>query len=294
MRGERVGPSTRFRYASVTKLFTADAILRMVRGGHIKLHESVVNYLDGVPAKPPSQVTIKQLLMHSAGFDRVRSLDAMFHINKKPWCPYELERLASRKLAYKPGEKQAYSNEGYCVLGAVIEQVSGSDYRTYIEDNYFKSGQSFRFVDGEYLPDEVDYDFRFAGFYGKGYQGYFDFEALSAVAGLSGSAKDLAEVVRRMIQSEAPGLRSAPVEPECRVDQHYQCYGYAFYRYQPGENRMPVFIHGGALPGSSAAVVADSEGGVFVWLGAGEPPDGTHGKRRFYDYVYKRLESFYR
>src|SRR5690606_797999 len=136
-------------------------------------------------------VTVEQLLNHTAGFDRSNGQDPMFLLDIKPWCPGRLQKLSSSRLKFDPGSKYSYSNLGYCLVGVVVEGVSGSPYRQYMEDEYKLSALGLGFIDGPYKADEVRYDFRNSNFYGESYFNYFDFNAISASAGLSGNALSL-------------------------------------------------------------------------------------------------------
>ena len=88
------------------------------------------------------QITIRQLLHHTGGFDRDNSFDPMFRPlviakalgTKPPAGPHEIiEYMMGRPLDFDPGTKEAYSNFGYCVLGRVIEQHSDMSYSKYVE-----------------------------------------------------------------------------------------------------------------------------------------------------------------
>src|SRR5690606_38280416 len=128
-------------------------------------------------------------------FDRLRTPDPMSLHRTKPWCPYSTSRLSTLRLDFAPGERYAYSNVGYCLLGMILERVTGTPYRQWIEREYRLKQAGIRFVDTSFYADEVRYDFRNSNLYGESYSNYFDFYALSSSAGLSGSALALAENV---------------------------------------------------------------------------------------------------
>jgi CubicO group peptidase (beta-lactamase class C family) len=148
---ELVEPQSLFRIASVTKPLTAVAILQLVERGHLKFDDHVFNVLK---LKAPNdskiafderwkKVTIRQLLQHTGGWDRdkKRGFDPMFRspaivqeLHMAP--PAEPDAIISymlrRHLDFEPGHKMVYSNFGYCLLGRVIEKVSGHDYEDYV------------------------------------------------------------------------------------------------------------------------------------------------------------------
>ena len=135
-----VTPSTQFHYYSVTKLFTAVAVLQLVERGDIDLDADVRQYLPDVEFKQAfsgerAVVTIKQLLSHSSGFDR--ETDSLgFHLaSEQGISTMDLLRLLLRnELKFRPGTKSSYSNVNFAVLAAVIERVTGQTFEAYMRD----------------------------------------------------------------------------------------------------------------------------------------------------------------
>lgn len=80
---------------------------------------------------------------------------------------------------------------------------------------------------------------------------------------------------------------------DCNAAETQACYGYGVYRYQPDEDAMPLYIHGGKLPGNPSAIVIDPKGGVLVWLGAGGPRPGSSATQEFYDHLRVTLADYY-
>jgi CubicO group peptidase (beta-lactamase class C family) len=141
-----VRPRSKFRIASVSKPITAAAILRLVAAGKLKLDAPAFDLLQMTP--PPGttpdprlkKITVLHLLQHTGGWDRAKSLDPMFRplqIAKAlgvppPAGPDALVRyMLGQPLDFDPGTRYAYSNFGYCVLGRVVEKVSGKSYEDY-------------------------------------------------------------------------------------------------------------------------------------------------------------------
>ncbi|CAD5107955.1 hypothetical protein PSEWESI4_02238 [Pseudomonas carbonaria] len=273
----RLNHEHRFRYASTTKLFTADTILKLVDAGQLSLDDRLVDLLPEIGPVVDGRlasVTIEHLLMHRAGFDRIRSPDPMFLDGQRPWCPYNIGQLARMRLDFAPGERQVYSNLGYCLLGMVIERVTGESYRAWVSREYALDDADIRFVDGGFFDDEVSYDFRNSDVYGEWYSKYFDFNALSSAAGLSGSAEALARVVRGMVLRSSLNLTSYDVSPDCDETVLRSCYGYAFYKLRKPKRDFYIHVQPGFLYGMSAVALVDSKGGVLVWLGNGMPRAG--------------------
>ena len=143
-----VNPTSLFRVASLTKSFTAAAIVKLVQDGKLSLSTPVVNLLDITPATGLtrdsrwSTITLWKLLQHLGGWDRDVSGDPLAKdavISRTLGVPMELQHadvikyMAGQKLDFNPGTKVAYSNFGYLLAGRVIEKVTGLPYATYVQ-----------------------------------------------------------------------------------------------------------------------------------------------------------------
>jgi CubicO group peptidase (beta-lactamase class C family) len=146
---EPVQPAALFRIASISKPLTAVAVLQLVERDRLRLDDYVFDVLRlKAPADPEvtfdprwKRVTILHLLQHTGGWDRGKSFDPMFRspeIVKEldvapPAGPDAIIRyMLRRPLDFDPGKEYAYSNFGYCLLGRVVEKVSGQDYESYV------------------------------------------------------------------------------------------------------------------------------------------------------------------
>ena len=143
---EAVQPQSLFRIASVSKPITAVAILQLVERGKLKLDDKIFALLGLNPTGDPrlNDVTIQQLLNHTGGWDRGKSFDPMFRsvdfakaLNAPPpaSAAQVIENMLKVKLDFVPGERMAYSNFGFCLLGRAIEKVSNQSYGDYVREN---------------------------------------------------------------------------------------------------------------------------------------------------------------
>lgn len=298
LRFEPVSEKTRFRYASLTKLLTADLVWRQIQSGNLALKDRLLERLT-VVAYPEDrrlrQITTENLLRHSAGFDRLKSTDPMVVRNKQPWCPYKISSLANIRLNFTPGERYAYHNLNYCLLGMMLESTDpeARGFRDLMEQEYSLSERDIRFIDGPYLSDEVTYDFRNSGFYGLDYWKYFDFQALSSSMGLSGSALALASLISSLKdQNGEYPLTQAPVEEICDETVKRGCYGYALFSYKPVGGSLRVHVQPGLLYGAPSLAIIDEHGGVTVWVGNGTRHSGSSTDVML-DYLYAALDDYY-
>ncbi len=147
--GEKVTPQSLFRIASISKPVTAVAILRLVEQKRLSLDDKVFEILEHKPHLAEGAtfderqrvITIRHLLEHRAGWDRAVSFDAMFRpvqfaeaLGAKPpaGTAEVIRNMLGHRLDFVPGERYAYSNYGYCLLGRVIEQLTGKSYEDHV------------------------------------------------------------------------------------------------------------------------------------------------------------------
>lgn len=275
---EEPSPDKRFRYASLTKLLTAQAVMEAMYTAVLPLDTPLSVFIRQVAEAKDRRwqaITVRQLLSHNAGFDRLQSTDPMTAHAVKPWCPNDLNELKSTSLDLSPGAGYTYSNLTYCLLGVVLEKLSGQEYRAAMEQHFNLSAYGIRFVDGPYLPDEVTYDFRHTGFYGEDYYHYLDFQALSSSAGLSGSAKGLVRLLGGLRQRDRLMVLPDRLPTGCDIVKKRNCYGLALFPYRQDDNAPLLWVQQGYLFGVSSLIVLDEQGGVLVWLGNGKPAKGS-------------------
>ncbi|MFO0956970.1 MAG: serine hydrolase [Isosphaeraceae bacterium] len=130
-------PETRFRLGSITKQFTATAILILQDRGLLKVGDPISKHLDTTPDAWKG-VTIHHLLTHTSGIPSYTDDPAYPH---KMMMPETVESMIARfrdkPLDFEPGSKFHYDNSGYFLLGAIIETVSGKTYADFLQDAIF-------------------------------------------------------------------------------------------------------------------------------------------------------------
>ncbi len=140
-----VDEETIFHWASITKTFTGVAIMQLRDRKLLSLDDPAIKYLPELrqvhnPFGDMSQVTIRQLMSHSAGF----RAPTWPWGGDQPWHPFEPTRwdqvvamFPYTELLFRPGTKYSYSNPGVIFLGKIIELLSGDDYEVYVAKNLF-------------------------------------------------------------------------------------------------------------------------------------------------------------
>ena len=127
-------PEHVFRIASVTKIFTAATILKLVEQGKLSLDDTLAAHLPEVGAA--GRVTIRQLLTHSGGIPE-SSAGPPGSTRRGSDRASRIAEIGSRPLAFEPGSQWSYSNAGYILLGAVIERISGERWPVAMQKAFF-------------------------------------------------------------------------------------------------------------------------------------------------------------
>jgi len=129
-------PETVYRIGSITKSFTALAILQLEERGLLSVNDPVAKFVPEVPADW-SAITIHLLLCHKSGIPDWMSAKAYQDFSDPKHIENALKEYAATPLLSKPGEVLRYSNSGYALLGRVIEKVSGNSYEEYLNEAIF-------------------------------------------------------------------------------------------------------------------------------------------------------------
>ena len=172
-----VDENTLFRMGSINKTLTAVMVMQLVEQGKVKLDDKVMPYFAKLAIQSKTiedprvqDITVRQLLQHSAGFDRNISGDHFFQPRLREvaqrqktepvTCQAIVKDALETKLDFTPGERYAYSNTGYCMLGKIIEAVTGNTYDDFANQNVLQPAIGKNFLPGKSLasmPGETQY-----------------------------------------------------------------------------------------------------------------------------------------
>ncbi|MCC9065743.1 serine hydrolase [Flavobacterium piscisymbiosum] len=140
---------SKFSLASVSKQFTAVAILQLAEKKQLSLEDPLSKYFTGFPKG--DKITLKMMLSHNSGLDM--DFDELYltktDLNKDSVYTY----LAKKPLLFEPGTSTAYSNIGYYLLAQIIEKVSGQSYAAYLKQNVFDKAKMYN--SGVSTNDEI-------------------------------------------------------------------------------------------------------------------------------------------
>jgi D-alanyl-D-alanine carboxypeptidase len=131
-------PERVFRIASMTKQFTAVAVMILVEDGKLKLDDDFTRHLPDYP-KPKKKITIDQLLTHTSGIVGYTEIDG-FNANraKDLTVAQIIDSFKDKPLTFTPGTRMRYNNSGYVLLGAIIERHSGMRYADFVAQRIFE------------------------------------------------------------------------------------------------------------------------------------------------------------
>lgn len=132
-----ITPETKFRIGSLTKQFTAAAILKLAEAGKLSIDDPLAKYFPDLPNAPT--ITLRQLLTHTSGLHSYTEDPAFFEGVTKPVEPSAVLALIQKsKPDYAPGAGFRYSNSGYFVLGEIVAKVSGQSLADYLRTALFE------------------------------------------------------------------------------------------------------------------------------------------------------------
>lgn len=246
-------PETRFRLASLTKQFTAAAILLLQERGKLSVQDSVCKHVAPCP-EAWQPVTIHHLLSHTGGVPNLTNFNQFPDYPKTKRDPATVEsligRFRDRPLDFKPGEKWNYSNSGYILLGHVVEKVSGKSYESFLRENIF---EPLKMTNTGYDHTDAVVKRRARG-YAPGPDGgvvnaaYIDMSIPYAAGGLYSTVGDLhlwdqALYGERLLKKSSLDAMFTAVRDE---------YGYG-YRVNKVFNRRHA-THGGGIEGFSTSI----------------------------------------
>lgn len=280
-------PDALFRIASLSKPITAVTILRLVENQELSLDDRAFDVLDrfkpsgGLRDERVNDITIRMLLQHAGGWDiEALGYDPMFRSTriaqaegtKPPAKPETIIRyMLKQRLNFTPGTGYAYSNFGYCVLGRVIEAVTGESYDAHVKRNVLESMGISRMQigqtresgrsDGEvryYGGGLVDSVFPDTGIVPQPYGGFY-LQAMDAHGGWIGSAIDLMRFVTHvdgrpsvadmLAANTTETMTERPNNPRWQGTDYYYALGWLV---RPGSQN---WWHTGSLPGTSSVLV---------------------------------------
>lgn len=280
--------AARFRIASNSKMLTGTVVMELVEQNKLRLDENVLPLVAkqlGVRLGDPrmASITLKQLLSHTSGFGVFRP---QFFDGAASSCADAARQGLGRALLHDPGANYQYSNMNFCILGQLIELVTGTSYAQAIQDRLLKPlGITDMRIAGTYdvRPGDVHHPSR---------PGRDFMEALGPAGAWIGTASDLVRIVDAL-DDTVPGFH--PLQPATVVLMRTalpiaylrpgDAYGLALRLWSDG-----TWGHTGTVEAAHSMVIDRPDGITWAVLINGEVPSDTDKIRTFVDAAFATMD----
>jgi CubicO group peptidase (beta-lactamase class C family) len=252
--------TTRFRIGSITKQFTGLAILILREQGSLDVTRSVCDYLTPCPAAW-QPITIENLVAHTSGIPDYTDLADYEATKAAPTTPGALVgRARDLPLEREPGDGFSYSNSNYAVLGAVIENVSGTTYEDFLTTNIFEPlGMSD-------TGNETEGDGLAVGYSTADEEAdAIDMSVPYAAGALSSTVTDLLRW-NRAVAAGTAAAGEATIDMLTPIENitDYSGFGYGYGIYVSTNEEGPLAFHDGVIDGFSSILINDVGNDITV------------------------------
>ncbi len=272
--GVPVQPDMVFKIASVTKQFTAAAILMLQERGKLSVEDEITKYLPDFPTHG-QKITIHHLLTHTSGLPSYTSMPEWQPRWREDMTVQQaIDMFRGKPLDFNPGERQSYSNSGYTLLGAIIEKASGMSYEDFVEQEIFASlgmkrsryGHDTELVPGRVTGyDRAEDGYRLAPFLSMT-QPYSAGSLMSTVDDLALWAEALSS--GKLIKRESLERMTTPAKLTTGKPNNY-AYGLAIWE----EEGTRIVEHSGGIPGFFSDLLSIPDRRLVVVVLSNKPPE---------------------
>ena len=263
--GIAIEPDMVFRIGSVTKQFTAAAILLLDERSELSVQDDIRKHLPDYPTEGRT-ITIEHLLTHTSGIRSYTDMESFGeHMRDDLSIDELIDTFKNEPLAFGPGEKYAYNNSGYVLLGAIVEKVSGESYQAFLQKNIFEPLEMTQSYYGAATP-VIE---RRARGYSESAKGFVNASYLSmklpyAAGSLLSTVGDLAKWDAALYTDDLLSQASRdkwwkPFHLKNGASTYY-AYGWGISAYEG----HPVVAHGGGINGFTCYVLRMPEDRVYV------------------------------
>jgi len=270
--GVPIAPEMVFRLGSITKQFTAMAILKLAEQGKLALDDEITKYLPDAPTHG-QKVTIEHLLTHTSGIKSYTSLAEWRKVIRQDLTPQQIMDLVKNEPAdFAPGEKFLYDNSGYVLLGMILEKVTGKAYGDWLAETIFSP---LGMTHTSYGADAPIIPGRAAGYEGESghYRNaaYLSMTQPYAAGSLLSTVDDLARWERAFFSGTLlrKDLFDRMVTPYHLKSGKPTGYGYGLVIWSFEGHR--VIEHGGGINGFSTELLTFPEDRIVVVLLSNNP-----------------------
>lgn len=263
--GVEMKPEHVFRIGSITKQFTAVAIMQLEEQGKLSIQDPITKFIPDYPSQGKT-ITVEHLLTHTSGIKSYTNMEVFESMFRKDLSPMEIvDVFKDEPMEFAPGEQFNYNNSGYILLGVIIEKVSGLSYADYIQQHIFDQvgmQNSYYGNFGQIIPN------RAAGYQGRkeNYQNadYLSMTLPYAAGSLLSNVDDLHKWIQAIHAHKLVSKKSLEkaFSPYKLTSGEFSQYGYGW-----GLGNMydhPVIEHGGGINGFLTASMYLPDDEIFV------------------------------
>ncbi len=279
---------TRFRIGSMNKMFTAVAVLQLVRAGKIQLTDPLGKYVTDYTNKDvAAKVTIHHLLTHTGGTGDFFGPEFNAHRKELRTLQDYVTLYGKRGLEFEPGSRWAYSNYGFLLLGVVIERVTGQSYYDYVREHVYKPAGM---ISTGSEPEDEKVGDRSIGYTKSGGSDWhpntdtLPYRGTSAGGGYS-TVEDLLRFADALASHKLLDAHYTDVLTTGKVDTP----GMGKYAYGFGDRTVGgvrSFGHGGGAPGMNGNLEIYSQSGYVIAVLANQDPPAA---QRISEFLGSRL-----
>ncbi len=267
---------TVYEIGSISKQFTAEAVMLLVEEGKIALDERARHYMPDLP-EAWSAITVRQLLTHTAGLHDWEAAGGFSYTVDRTPAEF-VAFVAKYPLDFAPGSQWSYTNSGFPILGMIIEKVTGQRFTSFVADRVFKplgmTASLFK-VNGDIVPNRAD---GYAMVDAKLRRGQpLRPQVIAPNGGIMSTVTDLARWMPAFFSGRLvkPGSVAAMLAPTPLAGGATVAHGFAWFL--DAFNRHRIVIHWGTTIAGFGAVVCwfpDDDLGVIM---TGNLDDGAFG-----------------
>ena len=247
--------ATVYNIGSVTKQFTASAILKLVEQSKVKTTDYISLFYNQAPSDK-KDITIHQLLTHTSGIVNYTSLTNFNELKTKQHSPEQLIQLfKDLPLKFTPGAEYDYSNSNYVLLGFLINRISGMSYADFINQYIFTP---LTMTNSHYGQDKIGINNIAQGYSGNAQSGDISMSVPYAAGALSSTTEDMylwhqAMTNNTLLDQTNTELMFTPV-----------LQGYALGWYETTINNQVALAHSGGIDGFSTMTIRSKSGDIVV------------------------------
>lgn len=250
-------PDTKFRIGSVTKQFTSLLVLQLVQEGKLKLEATAADLLPYYRKDTGARFTVHHLLNHTSGLPNYTNPEFFMGPGRRPWGTEAfVKEFCSGDLEFEPGAVFRYSNSGYFLLGAVIEQVTGRSYEQNLRERIL---DPLGMKDTGYDHNELPLPKHAAGYRRQGERAmnadFVDLSTPGAAGAMYSTVEDMVLWDQALYGDRllGPGLKAKMFTPGLGD----YAYGWEVGKHPvgPAQAERTLIRHSGGIPGFTAHIV---------------------------------------